>query len=653
MEKEVPSKLKQIVLSLPESPGVYQYFNKEGVIIYVGKAVNLKRRVSSYFNKYQTSLKTQLLVKQIADLKYIVVNSEQDALLLENALIKKHQPHYNILLKDDKTYPWIVIKNEPFPRIFMTRHLIKDGSSYFGPYTYLPAMKTVLDLVHKLYKIRTCNYALNNENLSKNKFGVCLKYHIKLCGGYCEGKDSEDNYNKNISEIKLILRGELDKLEEYLNNEMMEAASNLKFEKAQEIKEKLESISNFKSKSTIVNPQLNNIDVFAIEIDEDNAFVNYLKVVHGTISQAYTFEYKIKADEEKEEILASAIVEMRERFKSVSREILLPFEIEYKFDNAEVTVPQRGDKRKLVELSQKNVKQYRFDRLKQMEKFNPEQRAAKLLKEIQNELKLDTLPVQIECFDNSNISGTDPVAACVVFKMGKPSKNDYRKYNIKTVVGPDDYASMKEVVFRRYSRMIEEQTPLPNLIITDGGAGQMEVVRQVVEDELHINIPIAGLAKDEHHRTRELLFGFPPKVIGMSKDSQVFRLLGHIQDEVHRFAITFHRDKRSKRQIKSQLDIKGIGEKTKELLIKTFKSVKRLKEQDLEEIAKVVGQAKAKIIYDALIAQKNEPDEDEEQENLSVDTTLSDSEEIEQFAEKYAEFENEEKDDNKETNENI
>lgn len=612
MEKEVPSQLKQIVLSLPESPGVYQYFNKEGTIIYVGKAVNLKRRVSSYFNKYQTSLKTQLLVKQIADLKYIVVNSEQDALLLENALIKKHQPHYNILLKDDKTYPWIVIKREMFPRVFFTRQVIKDGSQYYGPYTFLPAMKTVLELIHKLYKIRTCNLALTNEKIRQNKFNVCLKYHIKNCAGCCEGKQSEEEYNKNIAEIKLILKGELDKLEEYLTEEMMRYANELKFEEAQSIKEKLETIGNFKSKSTIVNPQLNNIDVFAIEIDDDNAFVNYLKVVHGTISQAYTFEYKIKAEEEKEEILASAIVEMRERFKSTSREILLPFEIEYKFDNAEIFVPQRGDKKKLVELSQKNVKQYRFDRLKQMEKFNPEQRATKLLKEIQEELKLDKLPVQIECFDNSNISGSDPVAACVVFKMGKPSKNDYRKYNIKTVVGPDDYASMQEVVRRRYSRMIEEKTPLPDLIIADGGIGQMEVIREVVEDELHLNIPIAGLAKDEHHRTRELLFGFPTRVIGMSKDSQVFRLLGHIQDEVHRFAITFHRDKRSKRQIKSELDIKGIGDKTKEMLMKEFKSVKRIKEKSFDEIAKVIGPAKAKIIVESLNIDNKEEDQKQE-----------------------------------------
>lgn len=623
MEKELPSKLKQIVLSLPESPGVYQYFNKEGVIIYVGKAINLKRRVSSYFNKYQTSIKTRILVSQIADLKYIVVNSEQDALLLENSLIKKHQPRYNILLKDGKTYPWIVVKNEPFPRIFQTRQLIKDGSSYFGPYTYLPAMKTMLELIRSLYKIRTCNLNLNLDNIFAGKYKVCLKYHIKKCNGCCEGRQKMEEYNKNIEEIKLILKGDLDIVEEYLTKEMMKAAEELRFEDAQEAKEKLESIANFKSKSTIVNPQIHNVDVFSIEIDDDNAFVNFLKVVRGTISQAYTFEYKIKTDDEKEEILASAITEMRERFKSDSKEIILPFDIGYNIENVNISVPQRGDKKKLVELSMQNVKQYRFDRLKRMEKFNPEQRAVKLLKDIQSELKMDQLPVQIECFDNSNISGSDAVAACVVFKMGKPSKKDYRKYNIKTVVGPDDYASMQEVVRRRYTRLVEEGETLPNLIIADGGAGQMEVIRKVVEDELHLNIPIAGLAKDDRHRTHELLFGFPPLVIGMNKDSQVFRLLAHIQDEVHRFAITFHRDKRSKRQTHSELDeINGIGEKTKETLLKTFKSLKRLKEQTEDEIAKVVGPAKAKIIYETLIKNTGEN---------TITTTLSDDDIINKF----------------------
>lgn len=623
MEKELPSKLKQIVLSLPESPGVYQYFNKEGVIIYVGKAINLKRRVSSYFNKYQTSIKTRILVSQIADLKYIVVNSEQDALLLENSLIKKHQPRYNILLKDGKTYPWIVVKNEPFPRIFQTRQLIKDGSSYFGPYTYLPAMKTMLELIRSLYKIRTCNLNLNLDNIFAGKYKVCLKYHIKKCNGCCEGRQKMEEYNKNIEEIKLILKGDLDIVEEYLTKEMMKAAEELRFEDAQETKEKLESIANFKSKSTIVNPQIHNVDVFSIEIDDDNAFVNFLKVVRGTISQAYTFEYKIKTDDEKEEILASAITEMRERFKSDSKEIILPFEIGYNIENVNISVPQRGDKKKLVELSMQNVKQYRFDRLKRMEKFNPEQRAVKLLKDIQSELKMDQLPVQIECFDNSNISGSDAVAACVVFKIGKPSKKDYRKYNIKTVVGPDDYASMQEVVRRRYTRLVEEGETLPNLIIADGGAGQMEVIRKVVEDELHLSIPIAGLAKDDRHRTHELLFGFPPLVIGMNKDSQVFRLLAHIQDEVHRFAITFHRDKRSKRQTHSELDeINGIGEKTKETLLKTFKSLKRLKEQTEDEIAKVVGPAKAKIIYEALIKNTGEN---------TITTTLSDDDIINKF----------------------
>lgn len=616
MEEETQSHLKQIVLTLPESPGVYQYFNKEGVIIYVGKAVNLKRRVSSYFNKYQTSMKTRMLVSQIVDLKYIVVNSEQDALLLENSLIKKHQPRYNILLKDDKTYPWIVIKNEAYPRVFQTRQVIHDGSKYYGPYTYIYAVHTVLELIQNIYKTRTCHYNLSKENIGKNH--VCLKYHIKRCMGCCEGLQSEEDYNKNIDEIKMILGGDLEKLEDYLNTKMMEAAQRLEFEEAQIIKEKIESISKFKSKSTIVNSTIHNVDVFSIEIDDDCSFVNYLKVTHGTISQAYTFEYKIRAEEDKEDILASAIVEMRDRFNSNSKEILLPFPIEFKMDNVEISVPQRGDKKKLVDLSLQNVKQYRFDRLKRMEKFNPEQRATKLLTDIQKELQLKELPVQIECFDNSNISGSDAVAACVVFKMAKPSKNDYRKYIIKTVEGPDDYASMQEVVRRRYTRMINEGNKLPNLIITDGGSGQMEVVREVVEDELHLSIPIAGLAKDDRHRTKELLFGFPPRVIGMNQDSQVFRLLGHIQDEVHRFAITFHRDKRSKHQIHSTLDdIKGIGEKTKEELLKKFKSVKRIKEANADEITKEIGQAKAQLIINYFKQEKEIEEKEEIKENHS------------------------------------
>ncbi|MBO5798756.1 MAG: excinuclease ABC subunit UvrC [Paludibacteraceae bacterium] len=596
MEKE-NTRIKEIVLSLPESPGIYQYLNSKEEIIYVGKAKNLKRRVSSYFNKFHDSPKVRVLVKQIADIKYIVVQTEQDALLLENSLIKKHQPRYNILLKDDKTYPWICVKNEHFPRVFKTRNVVKDGSRYFGPYTYIPAMKTVLELIHNLYSLRTCNLNLSPESIGQKRHKVCLQYHIKKCKGCCEGLQSEEEYNKNISEIKYILKGEIEVIEDYLTKEMMKAAEELRFEDAQIAKEKLDSIAKYRSKSTIVNPALTNIDVFAIEIDDDEAFVNFLKVTNGTISQAYTFEYKIRTDEEKEEILASAVVEMRERFGSKSREIIVPFEIGFDIENVSFTIPQRGDKKKLLELSQQNVKQYKFDRMKQMEKFNPEQRATKLMKEIQNRLRLEELPAHIECFDNSNIQGSDAVAACVVFKMAKPSKKDYRKYIIKTVEGPDDYASMREVVFRRYRRMMDEGEKLPNLIVADGGIGQMEIIRQVVEDELKLNIPITGLAKDSKHKTREILFGFPPMVIGLDPSDQLFKFFANMQDEVHRFAIKFHREKRSKSQIKSELDIKGIGPKTKEILLKKFKSVKRIKELTIEEIADEIGISKANIVY--------------------------------------------------------
>ncbi len=605
MEKEV-SHVKQIVLSLPESPGIYQYLNDKNEIIYVGKAKNLKRRVSSYFNKEQQSVKTRVLVKQIADIKYIVVGSEQDALLLENNLIKKHQPRYNILLKDGKTYPWICVKNEFFPRIFKTRNMVKDGSIYYGPYTYLPAVYTMLDLISELYPIRTCKLNLTPDNINEGKFKVCLQYHIKKCKGCCEGLQSLEEYNKNIGEIKLLLKGELGELEKALEEKMMLLAEELKFEEAQSIKEKLDALARYKAKSTIVNSSLTNIDTFAIEIDENDAFVNFLKVTNGTISQAYTLEYKIRTDEEKEEILATAITEMRERFKSYSREIIVPFEIGYHFENVTITVPQKGDKKKLLDLSIQNVKQYRFDRMKQMEKFNPEQRATKLLKSIQNLLKMEKLPVQIECFDNSNIQGSDAVAACVVYKMGKPSKNDYRKYNIKTVVGPDDYASMKEVVRRRYSRLTEEEQPLPQLIIADGGIGQMEVIREVVEDELHLDIPIAGLAKNEKHRTKELLFGFPPKVVNLDPTDETFRFFASIQDEVHRFAIKFHREKRSKNMVRTELDIKGIGEKTQEQLIKKFKSVKRIKTCSEEELAAEIGKSKARIIVEYFNNQNKE-----------------------------------------------
>ncbi len=598
MEKEI-SQLKQIVLSLPESPGVYQYVNKEDEIIYVGKAVNLKRRVSSYFNKYQTSNKVRALVKQIADIKYIVVPSEQDALLLENSLIKKHQPRYNILLKDDKTYPWICIKNEPFPRVFYTRRYVHDGSLYFGPYTYLPAMKTVLDLIHNIYGIRTCNNKLTDDAIKSGKYKVCLDYHIKKCKGCCEGYQTEDEYRKNIKEIKLILKGEMSTLENYILDEMGKAAEEMRFEDAQKMKEKMHLLSQYKSKNTIVSPILTNIDVFSIEIDDNNAYINFLKVMEGTISQAYTFEYKIQTEEEESEILASAIVEMRQKFQSLSREIIVPYPISFELDNVTITVPQKGDKKKLLDLSIKNVKQYRFDRVKQAEKFNPEQRAMKLLTELQKTLGLKEVPHQIECFDNSNISGSDAVAGCVVYKNAKPSKKDYRTYNIKTVEGPDDYGSMQEVVYRRYSRLVNEGEKLPNLIIVDGGVGQMECVREVIEDKLNLHIPIAGLAKDDKHHTKELLYGFPPLHVEIQPNNSLFRFLASIQDEVHRFAISFHRNKRSKSQIHSALDdINGIGEKTKDTLIKKFKSVKRIKEQTEEELAEVIGKAKAKIIFD-------------------------------------------------------
>ncbi len=600
MEKEI-SQLKQIVLSLPESPGVYQYVNKENEIIYVGKAVNLKRRVSSYFNKYQTSNKVRALVKQIADIKYIVVPSEQDALLLENSLIKKHQPRYNILLKDDKTYPWICIKNEPFPRVFYTRRYVHDGSLYYGPYTYLPAMKTVLDLIHNIYGIRTCNNKLTEDAIKSGKYKVCLDYHIKKCKGCCEGYQTEEEYRENIKEIKLILKGEMSVLEKYILDEMGKAAEEMRFEDAQKMKEKLYLLSQYKSKNTIVSPILTNIDVFSIEIDDNNAYINFLKVMEGTISQAYTFEYKIQTEEEESEILASAIVEMRQKFQSLSREIIVPYPISFELDNVTITVPQKGDKKKLLDLSIKNVKQYRFDRIKQAEKFNPEQRAMKLLTELQKVLGLKEVPHQIECFDNSNISGSDAVAGCVVYKNAKPSKKDYRTYNIKTVEGPDDYGSMQEVVYRRYSRLVNEGEKLPNLIIVDGGVGQMECVREVIEDKLNLYIPIAGLAKDDKHRTKELLYGFPPLHVEIQPNHSLFRFLAGIQDEVHRFAISFHRNKRSKSQIHSALDdINGIGEKTKDTLIKKFKSVKRIKEQTEEELAEVIGKAKAKIIFDYL-----------------------------------------------------
>lgn len=593
--------LKGIVANLPEGPGIYQYLNAEGVIIYVGKAKNLKRRVYSYFSKEHEPGKTRVLVSKIADIRYIVVNSEEDALLLENNLIKKYKPRYNVLLKDDKTYPSICVQNEYFPRIFKTRKIIRNGSSYYGPYSHMPSMNAVLDLIKHLYPLRTCNLNLSPENIRAGKLSVCLEYHIKNCAGPCIGLQSQEEYLRNIGEIKEILKGNTQDISRMLFQQMQELATEMKFEEAQKIKEKYTLIENYRSKSEVVSSILHNIDVFSIEEDENNsAFVNYLHITNGAINQAFTFEYKKRLNESKEELLTLGIIEMRERYKSLSREIIVPFEIDMELSNVVFTVPQRGDKKKLLELSQLNVKQYKADRMKQAEKLNPEQRSMRLMKEIQQELHLDRPPLQIECFDNSNIQGSDAVAACVVFKKVKPSKQDYRKYIIKTVEGPDDYASMKEVVRRRYQRAIDEESTLPDLIITDGGKGQMEAVRQVME-ELHLTIPIAGLAKDRKHRTSELLFGFPPQTIGLKQHSPLFKLLEQIQNEVHRFAITFHRDKRSKRQVASALDtIKGIGEKTKTALLKEFKSVKRIKEASLEEISAIAGEAKAKIIKEAL-----------------------------------------------------
>lgn len=593
--------LKGIVSNLPEKPGIYQYLNAEGTIIYVGKAKNLKRRVYSYFSKEHQPGKTRVLVSKIADIRYIVVNSEEDALLLENNLIKKYKPRYNVLLKDDKTYPSICVQNEYFPRVFKTRRIIRNGSSYYGPYSHSPSMHAVLDLIKHLYPLRTCNLNLSPENIRAGKFNVCLEYHIKNCAGPCIGLQSQEEYLKNIAEIKEILKGNTQEISRLLYQRMQDLAAEMKFEEAQKVKEKYALIENYRSKSEVVSSVLHNIDVFSIEEDgEKSAFINYLHITNGAINQAFTFEYKKKLNETKEELLTLGIIEMRERYKSASREIIVPFDIEIELNDVTFTIPQRGDKKKLLELSLLNVKQYKADRMKQAEKLNPEQRSMRLMKEIQQELHLDRLPMQIECFDNSNIQGTDAVAACVVFKKAKPSKSDYRKYNIKTVAGADDYASMKEVVRRRYQRAIEEESPLPDLIITDGGKGQMEVVRQVME-ELQLDIPIAGLAKDRKHRTSEVLFGFPPQTIGIKQHSPLFRLLEQIQDEVHRFAITFHRDKRSKRQVASALDnIKGIGEKTKTALLKEFKSVKRIKEATIEEVSAIIGESKAKIIKEGL-----------------------------------------------------
>lgn len=590
--------LRGIVLNLPEKPGIYQYLNSEGTIIYVGKAKNLKKRVYSYFNKNHEPGKTRVLVSKIVDIRYIVVNSEEDALLLENNLIKKYKPRYNVLLKDDKTYPSICVQNEYFPRVFKTRKIIRNGSSYYGPYSHLPSMYALLNLIKHLYPIRTCSLNLSPENIKIGKYNVCLEYHIKNCAGPCIGLQTHDEYMRNIAEIKEILKGNTSEISKAIFQKMNELATELKFEEAQILKRKYDLIENYRSKSEVVSSTLHNVDVFSIEEDgERAAFINYLHITNGAINQAFTFEYKKRLGETKEELLELGIVEMRERYKSLSPEIIIPFKIDMNLNNVLFTIPQRGDKKKLLDLSILNVKQYKVDRMKQAEKLNPEQRSLKLMKEIQLLLKLDRPPLHIECFDNSNIQGSDAVAACVVFKRIKPSKKEYRKYIIKTVEGADDYASMKEVVKRRYERLREENASLPDLIITDGGKGQMEAVRKALE-EINIRIPIAGLAKDKKHRTSEFLYGFPAQTIGLKQGTPLFKLFEQIQDEVHRFAITFHRQKRSKRQLASTLDdIKGIGQKTKQLLLVNLKSVKRIKDSTLEELIPIIGKAKAEIVF--------------------------------------------------------
>ncbi len=600
IEKEqLATRLKNIVLNMPEQPGSYQFWDENETIIYVGKAKKLKSRVSTYFHKEVDRFKTKVLVSKIRNITYTVVNTEEDALLLENNLIKKYNPKYNVLLKDGKTYPSICITNEPFPRIFKTRNINKKWGSYYGPYSHVAPMLVMLELIKKIFKPRSCNMPMNEERIKEGKYKTCLKYHLHICDAPCVGKQSKEEYNENIKKAREIIKGNTRDVIRQLQQDMMNKAAELKFEEAEHIKQQIILIENYCAKSEVVSHTINNVDVFSITNDDHNAtaFINYMHVTNGSINQAFTIEYKRKLEESDQELLAMAIPEIRKRFKSTAKEVIVPIEIEWKLEGVEFFIPQRGDKRHLLDLSEMNGKQYKVDRLKQMEKLNPEQRNTRLMKELQTALKMDKMPYHIECFDNSNISGTDAVAGCVVFKGMKPSKKDYRKYNIKTVVGPDDYASMREVVKRRYSRMMEEGTPLPDLIITDGGKGQMEVVRQVLEDELNININIAGLAKDDKHRTNELLYGFPPVVIGMKTDSELFHILTQIQDEVHRYAITFHRDKRSKNALKSEIDdIKGIGPKTKEVLMAKFKSVKRIKNASLEELTDAIGQAKAIII---------------------------------------------------------
>lgn len=598
MNAELQTYLKGIVNNLPETPGCYQYLDDSGTIIYVGKAKNLKRRVSSYFNKEQQTRKTRLLVTHIRDIRYVVVKTEADALLLENNLIKRYKPHYNVLLKDDKTYPSIAITTEYLPRIFKTRQRGKRGAIYFGPYSHVPTLYALLDLCRELYQPRPCHTPMTREGVENGKYDVCLDYHIHRCKAPCVGKQSHDDYMRCIEACKEILKGNTADVARKMREEMIALANELRFEEAQEIKRRYDLIESYRAKSEVVSNVLHNIDVFNIETEERTAYINYLHVTNGCINQAFTFEYKKKLDETDEELLTLGIIEMRERYASQSKEIVVPFHVDLPDGMVEQTVPQKGDKKKLLELSKLNVKQYKFDRLKQADKLNPEQKQTRLMKEIQRDLGLPKLPLHIELFDNSNISGADAVAACVVFKKLKPAKSEYRKFNIKTVTGPDDYASMKEVVRRRYTRLSQEGRPLPDLIIADGGRGQMEMIREVVEDELGLEIPIAGLAKDDRHRTREMLYGFPPAIIGIKPESQLFRTLTQMQDEVHRFAISFHRDKRSKRQTASELDtIAGIGPATKQALLKQFKSVKRVKEATLPELQTLLGTARGEKIY--------------------------------------------------------
>ena len=602
------ARLKNIVLSMPEKPGSYQYYDENHTIIYVGKAKNLKRRVSSYFHKEVDRYKTKVLVSKIFDISYTVVNTEEDALLLENSLIKKYNPRYNVLLKDGKTYPSICVTNEYFPRIFKTRHINKKVGTFFGPYPHLGSMYAVLEVIKKLYKPRTCRFPITKEGIAEGKYKPCLEYHIHNCGAPCINKQSYEEYQENMRQAREILKGNTREVGKYLYDLMMKNAELLKFEIAEEYKRKYQLLDEFEAKSEVVSHTITDVDVFTIVNDDanKNAFINYIHVKNGTINQSFTYEYKRKLEESDEELLITAIPEIRERFHSTSKEIIVPFEMDWKLKDATFFVPQRGDKKHLLDLSEMNGKQYKFDRLKQADKLNPEQKQTRLMKELQAKLKLPKMPYQIECFDNSNISGTDAVAGCIVYKGMKPSRKDYRKYNIKTVVGPDDYASMQEVVRRRYSRMIEEETPLPDLIITDGGKGQMDVVRDVVVDELHLDIPIAGLAKDDRHRTNELLYGFPPQTVALPPESELFKVLTQIQDEVHRYAITFHRDKRSKHALHSELDdIKGIGPKAKEALLSKFKSVKKMKEASLEALTEILGPHKAELL-DAYFQQKEE-----------------------------------------------